>query len=362
MKNLFRSKATLIIIISGALAGLAAVALQLLGNPANMGLCIACFLRDTAGALKLHQAGVVQYLRPEIPGIVLGAFVVSLIRREFRPRGGSAPVTRFIIGMFVMIGALAFLGCPFRMVLRMAAGDLNAWIGFVGFVGGVLLGTVFLKKGFSLKRAETQRLSEGLVFPVVAIALLIAIAVGSTLLAYSESGPGSMHAPVLWSFLIAAVVGVAVQISRLCQAGGIRDVFLIKDMHLMWGTVAIFVVVLIANLIQGRFHLSMTGHPVAHTDTLWNILGLGLVGFGVTLLGGCPLRQLVMAGTGNSDSAITVFGMLIGAAFSHNFGLAGQVTTAESAGGVPVNGRYAVILGFVVILVIAFSNLRKKRA
>ena len=30
-----------------------------------------------------------------------------------------------------------FLGCPLRMVLRMAAGDLNAWVALIGFAGGV---------------------------------------------------------------------------------------------------------------------------------------------------------------------------------------------------------------------------------
>lgn len=359
LKNM--NKATIFMLVAGGLAGLAAVVLHLLGNPSNMGLCIACFLRDTAGALKLHSAPVVQYLRPEIPGIILGAFLVSLIKKEFRPKGGSAPMTRFVIGAFVMIGALAFLGCPFRMVLRMAAGDLNAWIGLVGFVGGVFLGTLFLRRGFSLRRAENQSMSEGLAFPVITIALAVAAFASFSLLAYSESGPGSMHAPVIWSFLIAVVVGVVVQRSRLCQTGGIRDAIMIKDFHLLWGSVAIFVVVLIANLITRNFHLSMSGHAVAHSDTLWNILGLGLVGFGSVLLGGCPLRQLVLAGTGNSDSALTVIGMIAGAAISHNFGLAGAAANAESAGGVGTNGRIAIIVGFVVILAIAFSNIRKQK-
>ena len=36
-----------------------------------MGMCIACFIRDIAGALGLHRAAVAQYIRPEIIGIVL---------------------------------------------------------------------------------------------------------------------------------------------------------------------------------------------------------------------------------------------------------------------------------------------------
>jgi len=39
------------IIVAGAVTGLCAVLLVLFGNPLNMGFCIACFLRDIAGAL-----------------------------------------------------------------------------------------------------------------------------------------------------------------------------------------------------------------------------------------------------------------------------------------------------------------------
>mgnify|MGYP000857146948 CR=1 FL=1 len=50
----------------GIVIGIIAVALVILGNPANMGFCIACFIRDTAGGLGLHRAEPVQYIRPEI--------------------------------------------------------------------------------------------------------------------------------------------------------------------------------------------------------------------------------------------------------------------------------------------------------
>ena len=36
------------IVATGAVIGLVAAMLVFFGNPANMGLCIACFLRDTA--------------------------------------------------------------------------------------------------------------------------------------------------------------------------------------------------------------------------------------------------------------------------------------------------------------------------
>jgi hypothetical protein len=77
-----------------------------------MGICVVCFNCDIAGALGLHRASVVQYIRPEIIGFVLGSLVVALIFREFKPRTGSAPLVRFLLGMFAVFGALVFLGCP----------------------------------------------------------------------------------------------------------------------------------------------------------------------------------------------------------------------------------------------------------
>jgi len=130
----------------GIIAGLAAMVLAIWGNPKNMAMCIACFIRDTAGSFKLHQAEVVQYFRPEIVGIVLGAFLISLFTKEYRSPGGSAPAIRFLLGAIMVICALVFLGCPLRMVLRMSAGDISGYVGLVGFALGVGTGAFFLKK------------------------------------------------------------------------------------------------------------------------------------------------------------------------------------------------------------------------
>lgn len=119
-KNFFATTPGIIVV--GAVIGALAICLQQLGNPGNMGICIACFERDTAGGLGLHRAAVVQYLRPEIMGLVLGALVASFAAGEFKPRGGSAPLVRFVLGIVAAMGALVFLGCPWRTILRLAGG------------------------------------------------------------------------------------------------------------------------------------------------------------------------------------------------------------------------------------------------
>ena len=347
---------------AGVLIGLIAAMLVFFGNPVNMGFCIACFLRDTSGALGLHSAAAVQYIRPEIIGLVLGACAVSLATKEFRPRGGSAPVTRFILGVFVMIGCLMFLGCPFRMILRLAGGDGNAIFGFVGFAAGILAGVVFLKKGYTLKRSYKMPALEGQMFPVLQLVFLIFLVAAPAFIHFSEAGagPGALHAPVVISLIAGLIVGARGERNGLCMVGGIRDAVLFREWKLLLGFLAILVSAFVVNLILGAatgtafFNPGFAGQPVAHTDGLWNALGMFLAGFGCVLLGGCPLRQLVLAGEGNTDSAVTVLGLMVGAAFAHNFGL------AASADGPTANGKIAVVIGIAVVAVIAAANTFRK--
>lgn len=353
--------------LSGVVIGLLVMLLAMSGNPANMAICVACFIRDAAGALKLHTAAPVQYFRPEIVGFVCGSFLISMATKEYRSTAGSAPMVRFLLGAVMMIGALVFLGCPLRMVLRMSAGDLNAYVALIGFAGGVATGSCFLKKGFSLGRAyETKPLS-GAVLPVLLAALLV-IGVATGAYAASTEGPGSKHAPLLLALVVALVIGALAQKSRMCFAGSIRDVILMKNFDLLSIIAALFVVMTIYNIATGNFHLSFSGQPIAHSQHLWNILGMYVVGFAAVLAGGCPLRQLILAGQGSSDSAVTFLGMLLGAAFAHNFNLVGSAAKAATAtdaavpGGPAMPGKIAVIVCIVLLFVIAATNLHRKKA
>ena len=353
--------------LSGVVIGLLVMLLAMSGNPANMAICVACFIRDAAGALKLHTAAPVQYFRPEIVGFVCGSFLISMATKEYRSTAGSAPMVRFLLGAVMMIGALVFLGCPLRMVLRMSAGDLNAYVALIGFAGGVATGSCFLKKGFSLGRAyETKSLS-GAVLPVLLAALLV-IGVAMGAYAASTEGPGSKHAPLLLALMVALVIGALAQKSRMCFAGSIRDVILMKNFDLLSIIAALFVVMTVYNIATGNFHLSFSGQPIAHSQHLWNILGMYVVGFAAVLAGGCPLRQLILAGQGSSDSAVTFLGMLLGAAFAHNFNLVGSAAKAATAtdaavpGGPAMPGKIAVIVCIVLLFVIAATNLRRKKA
>ncbi len=364
--NLTNSKKTLA--FAGALCGLVAACLAFFGNPANMAFCIACFIRDIAGSLGMHQAAVVQYMRPEIIGLVLGSFIISVATKEYRSTAGSSTMTRFVLGVCIMIGSLIFLGCPLRMIIRMSAGDLNAWVALIGFILGVGTGVFALKKGFSLGRAHATNKVSGAVLPAVMVGLFILLLAAPSLLKFSESGPGSVHAPIILSLVGGLVFGALAQKSRMCFAGSMRDIILMKNFDLFSVIAGLFVVMLVFNLATGRFVVGFnTPGIVAHADHLWNILGMYTVGFAAVLAGGCPLRQLILAGQGSSDAAVTVIGMLVGAALCHNLGLAssGTALNAETqevvAGAATPAGKVACIICIVICFVIAFTHKRETK-
>jgi YedE family putative selenium metabolism protein len=338
------------IILAGIIFGVLGALMVNWGNPPNMGVCVACFIRDIAGALGLQNK--VQYLRPEIIGFVLGATITALGFREFRARGGSSPIIRFLLGAFVMVGALVFLGCPVRMMLRLAGGDLNGITALVGIIAGVLAGIFFLRRGFNLGRALKAPAMAGWIMPALMVGLLLLAVFKPGFIIQSASGPGSVFAPLAVSLVVGLAVGFLAQRTRLCFAGGWRDLFLVKDTYLFSGIAAFFVAALATNYIAGNFgaggiyHWGFTGEPIAHNVHLWNFLGMGLVGLAATLLGGCPLRQLILTGEGDTDAAVTVLGLFAGAAIAHSFNL------ASSPSGTGTWGPVAVIIGLVFCAVV----------
>jgi len=356
------------IILIGAVIGTLAALLQKFGNPPNMGVCVACFERDIAGALGLHRASGVQYIRPEIIGFVLGSMVAAFIFKEFKARTGSAPLVRFILGIFAMIGALAFLGCPWRAFLRLAGGDLNAVVGIAGLAAGIAIGDQFLKYGYNLGRSHNSYFTSGLIMPAIMAGFLLLLICAQKFGAngavfFSEKGPGAMHAPLIISLSVGLIIGFIAQRTRFCTMGSIRDVILVGDFHLMRGVIALLLSAFLMNLLLGQVNFGITAQPIAHSNYLWNFLGMILAGLAFVLAGGCPGRQLILSGEGDTDAAIFVLGMITGAAFAHNFGLAAKpdavIDGALKIGGVSGYGMAAVVIGLLVCLIVGFTMREK---
>jgi YedE family putative selenium metabolism protein len=348
-------------IVAGAAIGLMAGLLQYFGNPPNMGLCMICFVRDIAGAIGLHRASVVQYLRPEIMGVVFGSLIAAVVCREWRPRGGSAPIVRFMLGVFAAVGALVFLGCSWRVLMRLAGGDLNSLVGIVGLAAGVGLGCLFLKSGYTLGRSYPMPRVAGWVFPALMVLLLGLLLFRTSFkegeaIFFSEKGPGAMHAPLWLSLGLGLLIGALAQRTRFCTVGALRDVMLIRDYHLFSGVAAFLLAAFAVNVCVGAVKVGWAAMPISHMDHLWNFLGMVLAGLCFALGGGCPGRQLFLSGEGDGDAAVFCCGMFVGAGLSHNWFLAAapdkMVEGELVIGGPGLYGQIAVLVGiaFCVLL------------
>lgn len=335
------------IIASGLLLGFFGVMLSVWGNPENSGICVSCFMENSAGALGLHNNPRLQYLRPELIGFVLGAFGSALVRREFRSRGGSAPLFRFAAGFFLIVGCAVFIGCPIKLFLRFTAGDLTAFAGVIGLFVGVWCGLKGLAHGVELGRLSSAAAprGSGLLSPAFFLILMVFLFIAPPFLIASEKGSSAQHAPMLISLGAGLVLGFLAQGSRFCITGSIRDVLLMgRRAPLLWGGGVFIFTALAINFLTGRFNPGFAGQPGSHQEYLWSFLGMVLVGWFSVIIGGCPFRQLVKSGEGDTDAAVVVAGMFLGGAIVQSWNLA-----ANSAG-VPPGGKIAVAAGFLLLL------------
>jgi len=133
------------------------------------------------------------------------------------------------------------------------------------------------------------------------------------------------------TLLLGLLIGWLGQRSGFCSIGGFRDFFMFRHTRLLYGYIALIVGAFIGYLalwlvtplaFENFFWLlhkglmPVPGAPASLTVTAYIVLAIiggiavGLIG---VLLGGCPLRQVVMTSEGNTKSLIFVIGMCIGA-------------------------------------------------
>jgi len=361
MKKFFTSLPGLL--ITGAVLGSVAFILQYNGNPANMGLCLGCFMRDTAGGMGLHHFKLAQYIRPEIVGVVLGAMGVALISKEWKARSSSAPFIYFFLGIFAMLGLLIFLGCPWRALIRVGGGDLNGLLGLAGLACGSILTFFFAKRGFSFGESRKNPAVTGIIFPL--FILLLGVLVFLKLKVYpdisifiSEKGPGAMKADFFLSLGIGLLVGILIQKSKFCVVGAFSS--LLKKEYKLFSAILCFILVmLVCNIFAGVLRVGFIGMPISHTAYFWSFAGMFLCGLAFSLAKGCPGRQLVKAGEGDSDSAIFCVGMLFGAGICHNWKLIAApdmvVNGMVKIGGPTTPAIIALAVGIVFCIVIGLT-------
>ncbi len=337
-----------------AAVGVAAALLVAAGNPGNMGICGACFLRDLSGALGLIEKPRV--FRPEAAGIVLGAFGWVLLRGRLSARSGSHAAARFLLGAAMGLGALVFLGCPFRLLQRLGGGDGNALVGAAGLVAGAGLGVLVEGRGYSVGKTSPAPVPVGLLGPFAAALLLALFLAGGVLLG---PGAGAAEGPphAAWGIALGIGLGAGAALSAtgFCAVSASRQVFR-GPRRMLLAAAVLVAAYAAASAATGRFKAAFEGQPVAHAEHLWNFLAPALVGLAGALAGGCPVRQMVMAGEGNGDALVAVAGIASGGALAHSLGV------VSSPQGTTPAGRWFVAVALPLVLLYGFLVARARPA
>lgn len=293
------------------------------------------------------------YIRPELIGFVLGSFLMAKKMRRFRVSGGSSPIIRFLLGFFMIVGCGVFIGCPIKMFLRLAAGDLTAVAALLGLLFGIWLGGKYIRSGSVLDRDHGLPVINGYIFPGISLQLLIFLLLRPSFIQQGITGPAAQHAPLWLSLGIGLLIGALSQRSGLCITGGIRNFFLFREKTLLWGVISIFISALLLSLVSGQFNPGFYEQPGAHPDNYWSFLAMVLVGLAAVIVDGCPFRQIIKAGQGDVDAGITSFGMLTGAALVITWQL------RSTSAGPEFNGKIATLAGLIFCLVVMLSYRKK---
>src|SRR6185369_8371253 len=133
----------------------------------------------------------------ELIGFLLGSVASATIGREFKSRGGSAPLLRLVSGIFLIIGCAVFIGCPIKLLLRLAAGDLTAVAGVAGLVSGVWIGVKMAVNGVELGPQQSERSGSGLMMPFMFLLLLAFFIARPDFINFSTKGSAAESAPWL---------------------------------------------------------------------------------------------------------------------------------------------------------------------
>ncbi|HQA81176.1 MAG TPA: YeeE/YedE thiosulfate transporter family protein [Methanoregulaceae archaeon] len=141
----------------------------------------------------------------------------------------------------------------------------------------------------------------------------------------------AVYAVPLVTILLGILIGFLAQRSGYCSIGGFRDYVLFRHTRLLSGYLTLIVASFFGYLLfwflapaaMEHFFWALTRDPMSPVPgapgglvpvayLLISVITGFFVGFICVLLGGCPIRQTVMASEGNYKAAFFFLGMCIG--------------------------------------------------
>lgn len=164
--------------------------------------------------------------------------------------------------------------------------------------------------------------------------------------------------------LIGLVFGVALEKSKVMEAGAIIGQFLFKRFTML----KVFLVAMIVSLIifHGMHFFGFFSFKLKELNLFSNILGGSFLGIGIALSGACPGTVFAQMGVGYKDSFFTLAGGLLAAYIYLSFGRdIADWMSAWTLGKMQLSdaiGMHPGLLGFgIIMILIIFLMIIEKR-
>jgi len=121
--------------------------------PVADGFCFICHPRDLFNWIFNTLFGTdwsVSAMSVPLPvltlvGVMLGAFVASLLAKEFKWRPARDRIKHFALGFVTVVFGILLAACPIRIVLQSAYGDPLGIVGWICVITGVVAATFVLR-------------------------------------------------------------------------------------------------------------------------------------------------------------------------------------------------------------------------
>jgi hypothetical protein len=140
--------------------------------PAAYSFCLSCHTRDLVNAVVNFffsagfQTAAVSHraLMVSSPAVLTGAYLAARFHGERAPQRAQRPVLHFAIGFIAMVCGIVIFGCPTRLTIRAAYGDVYGIIAVSGMFFGIWCATAAMRAGsgaFGRDRAPRARAPDG---------------------------------------------------------------------------------------------------------------------------------------------------------------------------------------------------------
>lgn len=341
------------LIISGFVLALSLLTLAFFGN-SKPGFSLIESMVEITGAIKLHKGSLLSYFRPEFFAIIAGSFLMSLYKKDFNASISSSPISSFFIGVAISLASSLFLLGPVKIFAFFSQRELAFIPSLPAYIVGVYIAILMQKRTYRASDFKNINPVESYYIPVISVILTIMIILKADFFeAVLSRNDNVFYAKPILASLIGLFIGAALQRGNFCMVSNLREFFVEKKIAALFGILSFMAVFFVFSFLNLKFINIFTFDSIIARDYFWFYLNAIIIGFGFGILRKGPIRLLISAGEGESNSIFALSGIFITSTLVENFNLYakdGQILT---------NSKVFLIISLMILISISTFYLKE---